>query len=327
MSYHTDSSPTPCPCTPQHADTPRSGNKFMDSGAWSNTGACAMNNPQDLPIVNCDLINDGILQAEFCPGKCSHVCDEMTQYCDCGSEACEYKPGFTNAGVGLCSAARCGTHGKCVAQYLGGDIPVTSNACICNDGWSGELCQFNPCLGKSCSGHGKCTATSDQDAKCLCDDGFSGESCQNSCDGICQGSFPYGCAPQVAGAVKLGCTKDGHCNYLNYGEQYPWPGFCTYKEALTQSNCLCGSENDCEVALSCSSNGSCPAPQYLTDATPCNSVPFGTCQSGICVGPSPVSAPTTKPIQQVRSYFEIVVGINVTSSYPFLARYQFDPQL
>jgi hypothetical protein len=29
----------------------------------------------------------------------------------------------------------------------------------------------------------------------------------------------------------------------------------------------------------------------------------------------------------VRSYFEIVVGINVTSSYPFLARYQFDPQL
>jgi hypothetical protein len=134
--------------------------------------------------------------------------------------------------------------------------------------------------------------------------------------------------PKVAGAVKLGCTKDGHCNYLNYGQQYPWPGFCTYREAVTQSNCLCGSENDCEATVSCSSNGSCPSPQYLLDATPCNSVPFGTCQSGICVGPLPVSAaPTTKPIQQVRSYCEIVVRIMLASSYPVFARYQFDPQL
>ena len=104
----------------------------------------------------------------------------------------------------------------------------------------------------------------------ICDSGFSGESCQNSCDGYCQGSFPYGCAREVAGKVKLGCDINGGCSYLNNGEQYPYNGFCTYNEALTQSNCLCGSENDCEVVLSCSSNGSCPAPQYLPDATPCN---------------------------------------------------------
>lgn len=235
---------------------------------------------QDLQKMNCDSING------YCKQKADQgnvVISVMKWY---NIVTVEVKPVSTSQvsriqGVHLCSAARCGKNGKCVAHYLGGDVPVTPNACICNDGWSGKLCQFNPCFGKSCSGHGKCTATSDQDAKCLCNDGFSWESCQNSCDGIYQGSFPYGSAPQVAGAVKLGCTKDGHCNC---------PGFCTYRGAVTQSDWLCGSKNDCKVAVSCISNGSCSAPQYLPDATPCNSVPFGTCRSGICVDPSPVRA-------------------------------------
>ena len=273
-----------------------SGNQFMANGAWGNTGACAINQPQDLSRVNCSSVNEGVMPADNCPGKCIGECDETAQYCDCGTGICEFKPGFTEAGVSLCSAARCGDHGICSAQYLGGEIPVTSNACICDEGWSGKLCQFNPCqsLSQKCSGHGTCVAIGDIDAKCLCEDGFSGESCQNSCDGFCVGVFPYGCARDVKGAVRLGCHQHGGCSYLNDGQQYPYIGFCTYKEASKQ-DCLCGSDNDCEVTVSCNSNISCPSPQYVPDATPCNSIPFGTCQSGACVSSGPSAKPSILP--------------------------------
>lgn len=128
--------------------------------------------PQDLPKMSCDSIN-GYCKQKTVQGNV--VISVMKWY---NIVTVEVKPVSTSQvsriqGVHLCSAARCGKNGKCVAQYLGGDVPVTPNACICNDGWSGKLCQFNPCFGKSCSSHGKCTVTSDQDAKCLCNDGFS----------------------------------------------------------------------------------------------------------------------------------------------------------
>jgi len=31
----------------------------------------------------------------------------------------------------------------CTATFLGGSIPVNSNACVCDEGWSGPLCQYN----------------------------------------------------------------------------------------------------------------------------------------------------------------------------------------
>jgi hypothetical protein len=264
-----------------------SGDQFMTSEAWGKTGACAINLPPDSPRVDCSSINDGVLPADNCPEKCTNGCDETNQYCDCGTGTCKFKPGFTESGVGLCSAARCEEHGRCSAQYLGGQIPVTSNACICDEGWSGKLCQFNPCqnLGKTCSGKGTCIATSDNDAKCVCDAGFSGENCETSCDGFCRGAFPYGCAIDLAGKVKYGCNQSGGCHYLSEGQQFP-SGFCTYKEA-SKPDCLCSSDNDCEKTVSCNSDGSCPSPrQYLPDETPCNSIPFGTCKSGICIGPT-----------------------------------------
>mmetsp|Transcript_32276 Transcript_32276/g.67849 ORF Transcript_32276/g.67849 Transcript_32276/m.67849 type:complete len:1275 (+) Transcript_32276:77-3901(+) len=280
-----------------------SGDELMADGAWGNTGACAISQPPDFPEIDCSSINDGVLPATECPVLCSSTCDETTEYCDCGSATCTLKPGFTlthqtgfTEVLDLCGAARCGEHGKCSAQYLGGELPVTSNACICDEGWSGSLCQHNPCetIGKTCSGHGTCTATSNTNAKCLCEDGFSGENCEESCDGFCVGEFPYLCARNIDGIVRYGCNQNGGCRYLRDGEEYPHDGYCTYKQASEQE-CLCGSDNDCKLAVSCSPDGSCPSPQYVPDSTPCNSIPFGSCSSGTCVSAGTPGEPSKKP--------------------------------
>ena len=145
-----------------------------------------------------------------CPALCSGGCSENS-YCDCGSQSCKCKPGFTgpDCSIDLCGAARCGEHGSCIATYLGSSspLPVTSPdvACICEDGWSGHLCQYNPCvtLNKTCSGHGTCVVFGDLDAKCECDTGYTGDDCENSCDGFCLGSWPYGCNPNLGEEIVL----------------------------------------------------------------------------------------------------------------------------
>jgi hypothetical protein len=168
----------------------------------------------------------------------------------------------------LCSAARC-VHGHCAAKYLGGELPVTINACVCDEGWSGPLCQFNPChdSGKteacSNSGHGTCVAMSDTEAKCVCDAGYSGEECSESCDGKCNGSYPFGCATNINGVERYGCHSAGGCNYLKAGEEYPYAGFCTYKSVLQTVDCICGEDNDCELTRSCDDDGSCSIAQFL----------------------------------------------------------------
>ena len=244
-----------------------SGNELLAEEAWGNAGACSANKPPDFSKVDCGTINDGVLNS--------------TESSD------------------LCNAGRCGDHGHCTATYLGGDLPVTSQqACICDEGWSGSLCQYNPCetMGLICE-HGKCIATSDSDAKCLCDDGFTGDNCDESCDGFCQGDWPYNCARNVEGIVKYGCFSSGGCYYLREGEDYPYGGFCTYKEA-SEEDCKCGSENECELSVSCNADGSCPSPQYVSDSTPCNELPFGVCQSGTCVSGSIVRNRTHTPTSQ-----------------------------
>ena len=206
-----------------------SGDDYMANEAWGNTGACAASQPQDFPKIDCSSINDGVLPADECPEMCDSMCNGENSYCDCASTTCKFKPGFTETSD-LCGAARCGKHGSCSAQYLGGKLPVTSNACICDEGWSGSLCQHNPCasLGKTCSGHGTYIAASDTDAKCVCEDGFSGDNCDQSCDGFCVGEFPYSCARNMAGIVQYGCNQNGGCHYLRESEDYPFDGFCTY---------------------------------------------------------------------------------------------------
>jgi hypothetical protein len=56
------------------------------------------------------------------------------------------------------------------------------------------------------------------------------------CDGVCIGSYPYGCATNLSGIVKYGCLPNGGCHYLPAGEDYPYAGFCTYKEISPPSS-------------------------------------------------------------------------------------------
>ncbi len=87
---------------------------------------CRSQQPELTNIDNCNI----------CRGK---SCDNG--YCDCGSGKCMCKAGFTgsNCEKNICSSANC-LHGVCSAKYLGGEIPVTINRCVCEDGWYGEHC-------------------------------------------------------------------------------------------------------------------------------------------------------------------------------------------
>jgi hypothetical protein len=284
-----------------------SGGEFLKDEAWGNTGACSLQGTRDEPIIDCGSINDGVLQAEECPEKCNFSCNENTSYCDCGSATCKSRQGFVEeSAIDLCAAARC-EHGRCTATFLGGSLPVTSNACVCDEGWSGPLCQYNPCAttGKTCSGHGKCVALSDTSASCECDQGFSGDNCEKSCDEVCTGDWPYGCARDLDGIERYGCYGAG-CYYLRENEKYSNNSVCTYKEDRRQDACICDDQNDCLLTLPCNSDGSCPPSEFVPDATPCNSVPFGQCQSGICqeaTNPPPRSTPTNPVSQKVSTVF------------------------
>jgi hypothetical protein len=207
-----------------------SGDSFMHE-AWGNTGACA-EGPLEQPVHDCSL-NNGVLSADECPELCNNMCNEENSYCDCGSATCKCKPGNSgsNCSIDVCAAASCGEHGSCSVKYLGGSLPANEKGCICDDGWTGPQCQYNPCkeLDKSCSGNGSCVAITETEAHCQCNDGFTGENCQDSCNGICQGEYPFGCAINVDGAVRYGCHVNGGCSYLEEGEDYPFDGFCTFK--------------------------------------------------------------------------------------------------
>ena len=237
----------------------------------------------------------GVMDSPECPELCSPTCNNENSYCDCGTGTCKCKPGFggSDCSIDLCAAARCGEHGSCSARYLGSfsSLPETSDeACVCDEGWSGPLCDKNPCfsMGKvrDCSGHGTCVPLGDLDATCACDQGFSGENCEISCDGFCTGTYPFNCAENVPGKTDYGCGRSGGCYYLGPGEEYPNDGYCTYKSTAIKDTCQCKSNNDCAVSGPCRPDGTCPDPQPVKDGTPCNSSPWGTCRAGICIGKS-----------------------------------------
>jgi hypothetical protein len=200
--------------------------------------------------------------------------------------------------IDLCEAARCGEHGTCAAKYLGASspLPVTSDqACICDPGWAGPLCTSNPCAetGMTCSENGQCVASSANTAMCKCDLGYSGENCETSCDGICPGEYPYGCADNLVGITKYGCTGSGACSYLRDGESFPFGGFCSYKDTSSgPSMCQCPA-SDCEFPGDCDTTGQCSDPTPKLDGTPCNSVPFGICKLGVCTMDEPNQDPPT----------------------------------
>ncbi|KAL7542580.1 hypothetical protein ACHAXR_011906 [Thalassiosira sp. AJA248-18] len=121
--------------------------------AWGNSGACVNNSPPKMHAVDCSAAaaygEDGTVPSTQCPDLCFPACDSTNSFCHCGSVQCVCKPGFTGAdcSIDLCSLARCGEHGTCSARYLGdaSTLPVANEACVCDEGWSGPLCnQQNP---------------------------------------------------------------------------------------------------------------------------------------------------------------------------------------
>eukprot|EP00551_Chaetoceros_affinis_P006400 CAMPEP_0203682988 /NCGR_PEP_ID=MMETSP0090-20130426/47288_1 /ASSEMBLY_ACC=CAM_ASM_001088 /TAXON_ID=426623 /ORGANISM="Chaetoceros affinis, Strain CCMP159" /LENGTH=1506 /DNA_ID=CAMNT_0050552109 /DNA_START=94 /DNA_END=4614 /DNA_ORIENTATION=+ len=284
-----------------------SGDEFMDDQAWGNHGACTSS--PDMPIHDCSSKN-GVIVATDCPESCPDTCNNHS-YCDCGSQECRCKEGFggLDCSIDLCDAARCGDHGSCSATYLGSSLPVTgSNACVCEDGWYGHLCQYNPCstLNKTCSGHGTCIANGALSAVCECDTGYSGENCETSCDGFCQGSYPFSCSSNLPDVVLYGCNRFGGCSYKKEGEGSLGSDFCVYKEVGTGDSCTCETD-ECKVVGPCNDIGECPEAVQQPDGTPCHSIPWGICKNGQCTEPS-TSAPVTSTSSPVASTTAPVVS-------------------
>ena len=186
-------------------------------------------------------------------------------------------------------------HGACAAQYLGGDLAVSLGACVCENPWSGPLCDKNLCaldspLYKSCSGNGVCKPLGDEDTRCECDQGYSGINCENSCDGICKGGggvFPYGCAGGPWDEIyALQCGHNGGCYYPSSADKIS-PSMCTYFSRGNEGNSdipECFTENDCRYApkYNCTV-GACGVGNPRPDGTACNSKSHGICAAGECV--------------------------------------------
>mmetsp|Transcript_13603 Transcript_13603/g.20143 ORF Transcript_13603/g.20143 Transcript_13603/m.20143 type:complete len:532 (-) Transcript_13603:129-1724(-) len=291
-----------------------SGDDFIDDDAWGNHGACvsSLSLPPDMPTLDCSS-NQGLVGSAECPDLCLDECDNGNSFCHCGTATCQCKSGFggIECSVDLCAAARCSEHGKCAAQYLGSSsiLPVinSNSACICDVGWSGPLCDSNPCeaQGRVCSGHGTCHAISEIDTVCICVDGYSGENCETSCDGYCQGNggvYPYSCATNLDGVVAYQCgpPPNGGCAYQTDPTATGPAGFCTYKSTSASIICECPNDNDCMIAGTCIEDGICSDATLRDDGTPCNSVPFGVCQNGFCMElptPFPTHQPTKSPFE------------------------------
>merc|ERR1711940_90583 len=99
----------------------------------------------------------------------------------------------------MCAAAGCGEHGRCAAAFLGGDVPVSRGACVCEPPYAGPLCEHDPCAAagtQPCGAHGTCVGKGDTDFTCVCEPGHSGPRCETDCTAHCGGNggvFPFNC--------------------------------------------------------------------------------------------------------------------------------------
>jgi len=243
-------------------------------------GACTNNPP--MPAISCPQP----LEPTSCADKCSNNCNDETQYCDCGKSVCVCKPGFIGETCeeDICAAARCGENGHCVSTFLGGTLAVNTAACVCDEGWSGPLCDQNPCGFVNCGAHGSCNVLDDQNTICICKDGYTGEFCDNTCEGKCNGNYPFGCSTGFDNIDYYYCGLNGGCNYIS-GVKDPPDGMCLYKENKNIFSCpACLGETDCRKGGLCV-NQTCGPSINRLNGTPCNSIPGGICSNGMCAVP------------------------------------------
>jgi hypothetical protein len=174
-------------------------------------------------------------------------CSDFT--CDCGGPA----PG---AGLGASGAACC----TCAAVD-GGTCPVADHAleppCTCDAGWAGErcdvckpaysgdLCDFVPCFGVDCHGHGECeeperpATADDTPAACACSPAYSGD--------LCNTFIP---------CFSVDCHDHGEC------EEPARPA--TADDSVDFTTCTCignwagdRCENELCATINCGENGGC----------------------------------------------------------------------
>jgi hypothetical protein len=202
-----------------------------------------------------------------------------------------------------CAGIRCGTHGRCVGQYLGGTLAPTRGSCVCEHGWSGPTCSSHPCANVTCGGRGVCEARNEMEYKCVCEADYAGDDCEQSCVGFgCASDHsPFGCA-QIPTMQTL-CLRGSGCYYSDhwidihdssnvccYGANC---GACDLMDCSSSSSsssaaaaAAAGEGGDCFVGPYCRS-GSCVAATERADGSACNGVPWGVCRGGVCLPPPP----------------------------------------
>ena len=244
----------------------------LADGAWGR-GACTTQ--PDLATVNC--ATQAALALPTCDG--------------CGEAEA----------AALCSAARCGANGRCTATFLGGDLPVSQSACVCEAPFTGPLCEQDPCaaVAEPCGGHGTCVGTGDSDYSCTCESGHSGRRCEHDCTAVCSGDFPFecnagGCSPSGAcPAPYILCNGGGGCMYVDTldGVGTDW---CPMVAADACDGVVCSKPNDCWLAGPCT-NGTCAAATMRPDGSACHSREDGSCLGGECLNGDP-SRPPQPPV-------------------------------
>ena len=133
-------------------------------------------------------------RCECAEGWAGDSCAEPTCIGGCGANgecvdgSCLCLPGYTGR---KCERRRCpndcSSHGRCALQADG------TTACECEVGFAGGSCEARVCANR-CSNHGTCTA----EATCVCDAGWTGEICATpTCEGAlnnCSGHGTVSCS-------------------------------------------------------------------------------------------------------------------------------------
>ncbi len=112
-----------------------------------------------------------------------------------------------------CDTIDCGDNGSC-----------EDGACVCTNGYAGELCdEETPCVGIDCGENGTCVVVG-AEGICECDTGYEGNSCEVDIDE---------CDPSP-------CLNDGSC-----AEGVPGTYECTCIDDFTGDNCeICPTDAD-----------------------------------------------------------------------------------